>query len=432
MLTKFQCDQETIAIRVPDDAIVYISKFPAADRTPAQCTQDALARPCGSSPLADLVRRRRAGNVVVVVSDITRPIPYATFLPNVLATIESAGVRREEILILIATGMHRSSSQDERRQILGGEIAAGYRIEDHDSTAADLVELPGKTWSGNTVRLNRRFVEAGFRIITGLVEPHFMAGFSGGRKSVCPGLANLATLSNFHGYEFLANPKACGGNLEGNPCHLESLSVARQIGVDFSLNVVLNNERQVLRAFAGELEASHEAACKFAASCVCPPVKRLADVAITSSGGYPLDTTFYQCVKGFVGCLPAVRPGGQIIAFGGCREGIGSSVYAQIMFQYSNRWKQFLSDISRGDQFFKDQWEFQMHARALERVGRENLHFLTPGIPQEQLAKLTVAGHTAKANEMEQRVQKLVDQAAGAGKVVAVFPEGPYCAPVEA
>lgn len=430
MLTTLLCDTQQIPLRLPDDAIVYTSRFPAADRTPAACVLEAITCPCGTAPLAELVRHRRPGPIVIVVSDITRPIPYATFLPEVLATIESAGVPREQILILIATGMHRSSSEAERRQILGDAIASSYRIEDHDATAADLVQLPERTWSGNTVRLNRRFVEAGFRIITGLVEPHFMAGFSGGRKSVCPGVADLATLRNFHGYSFLANPAAQNGNLVGNPCHLEAVSVARQVGVDFSINVVLNHSRQVLRAYAGDLEAAHVAACGFAANCVCPRVERPADVVITSSGGYPLDTTFYQCVKGFVAALPAVRPGGQTIAIGGCREGIGSATYTQIMLDYAGRWQQFLRDIGTGDRFIKDQWEFQMHCRALTHVGEHNLHFLTPGIPADTLAKLSVTPHPVRPENLAAKLQHLADATTRAGRNIAILPEGPYCTPV--
>ena len=224
--------------------------------------------------------------------------------------------------------------------------AAATRLKIAMPGADDLVELSGKTSSGNTVRLNRRFMQAGFRILTGLVEPHFMAGFSGGRKAVCPGLADLATLHSFHGYRFLAayrwpatrisrETPAPGGFIRGQPG-----------GIDFTLNVVLNRSRQVVRAFAGDLEAAHEAACQFVAAHACPPVRQEASVAITSSGGYPLNATFYQCVKGFVSCLPAVKTGGTIIAFGGCREGIGSEPYTQTMLAYAGRWAQFLREIA--------------------------------------------------------------------------------------
>ena len=269
---------------------------------------------------------------------------------------------------------------------------------------------------------------AGFRILTGLVEPHFMAGFSGGRKSVFPGLADLAGLKHFHGHRFLEDPRSRNGNLAGNPLHEESLSVARAAGVDFSLNVVLDGRRRLVRAFAGGLVPAHEAACAFARSASCLPVVREAEAAVTSCGGYPLDATFYQCVKGLVSVLPAVKSGGTIIAVGGCETGIGSPEYAGLMTGYSGRWRDFLADIRRPDFFIKDQWQFQMHCRALERVGEANLRFVTPGLPLETVERLSVSTEAVGPGGVRAAFQRLVD--AAAGKSLAVFPEGPYCAPV--
>lgn len=433
MHVNFQCDRRTIGLEVPDDSIVYESHFDPPAIAAKQIVQEAIARPMGGPALAEAIqgRRDREGDVVVVISDITRPIPYATFLGTVLQTIERSGVRREQILILIATGMHRPSTADERRQMVGEAIASSYRFEDHDSAAPDLVELPEKSRSGNTIRLNRRFMQAGFRITTGLVEPHFMVGFSGGRKAVFPGLTSPEAVRKFHGYAFLSDPRATNGVLEGNPCHLEAVSAANQAGVEFSLNVVMNRERDVVQAFAGNIERAHEAACAFARSCVCRPVQRLVDVLITSGGGYPLDATFYQSVKGFVSPLVALKPGGTIIAFAGCREGIGSKDYSQTMMTYSGRWRDFLKDIAATDQVVKDQWQMQMHCRALAKVGQENLHFFTPGLSADVLAKLSVTPHAVSEAELPARLQEFIDQSIKGGKTVAVLPEGPYCAPID-
>ena len=429
MRTTFLCDREPITLCVPDAAHVYEPRFPSSSRPGAQMVMDAIRAPLGADPLAQALRQRRCGDVVVVVSDITRPIPYASFLPEVLSEIESAGVSRDQILILIATGMHRPSTADEHRRMFGDRIVGHYRIGDHDAEADDLVELPVRMASGTAVRLNRRFVQAGFRLLTGLVEPHFMAGFSGGRKSVCPGLADLATIRQFHGYRTLASPMARNAMLDGNPCHVEALSAARQAQVDFTLNVVLNRQRETAAAFAGELEQAHAAACQFAASCVCPKVREPADVVITSSGGYPLDATFYQCVKGFVSCLPAVKAGGTIIAFGGCREGIGSPEYTRTMAQYSGNWQKFLCDIADGRQFTKDQWQYQMHCRTLAKVGRENLHFITPGLGADRVGDLSVTLHSVSGTGLGAYLQDLADKAISRGATLAVLPEGPYCAP---
>jgi nickel-dependent lactate racemase len=436
MFMTFLCDEHPITLRLPDDALVYESHFPPRERPAADLVLDALAHPVEGPSLTDALARRRPGDVVIVVSDITRPIPYATFLPAVLDLIErgaasgGGGVPREQILILIATGMHRASTPAERCTILGSEIAAQYRIEDHDAAATDLVQLPRPAWSGSKVRLNRRFMEAGFRLLTGLVEPHFMAGFSGGRKAICPGLADLATLRHFHGHGFMADARSRNGNLADNPCHQEAVSVAAQAGVDCTLNVVLDRARQVNAAFAGALEPAHAAACRYAAACLCREVVRPADVVLTSSGGYPLDATFYQCVKGFVSCLPAVREGGAILAFGGCREGVGSAAYRQTMVRYAGRWREFLKDIAPGTQFEKDQWQFQMHCRALDKVGQERLHFVAPGLTAEVAAQLSIHPHTPPADELTNCLQALLDQLLAGGRSLAVFPEGPYCVAV--
>ena len=425
------CGRQPLSLDVPDDAELFTSSFPEPAGPAADLVLDAVQHPVDGPDLRTALADRRPGDVVIAVSDITRPIPYVTFLPGLLAEIEAAGVARDELLILIATGMHRPSTADERLEMFGPDVAHGYRIVDHCADdASQLVELRGKSWSGNTVKLDRRFVEAGFRLISGLVEPHFMAGFSGGRKSVCPGLASLDTVRNFHGAEFLASPLARNANLEGNPLHEEALSVARLAGVDFALDVVLNNERAVVRAVAGHFEASHRGACAVAADCTCRAVTRPADVVVTSCGGHPLDATFYQCVKGMVGCLPAVRSGGRIIAFGGCAEGIGGPEYADLMKTYAGRWREFLEDIRRPGVFIRDQWELQMQCRALEKVGEHGLHFVTDGIEADALAQLSVHPHAARASEVGAEVQRLIDAAVADGRTLAVFPEGPYCVAV--
>jgi len=160
-----------------------------------------------------------------------------------------------------------------------------------------------------------------------------------------------------------------------------------------------------------------------------PTVTEPADLVITSSGGYPLDATFYQCVKGFVNCLPAVKSGGEIISFGSCVEGIGSPEYTELMKKYSGNYLQFIDDIKSARIFVKDQWQFQMHIRTLEKVGQHNLHFYTSAIPNDELSQLSVHPHSLPADQMETALQEQITQAVLAGKQIAIFPEGPYCSP---
>jgi len=271
----------------------------------------------------DLVMQRKAGKIVIVVSYITRPIPYFEFLPEFLLYLETKGVDKYEIIILVATGMHRSSTYQEHIQMFGKSVTENYQIVDHDcENENELSESDGLSWSGSKVKLNKYYVEAGLRITTGLVEPHFMAGFSGGRKAICPSLVALNAVRKFHGYTFLSHPNASSTFMRDNPCNDENTSIAKLCPPDFSINIVLDNHKKVNTVISGELFASYAKAVKYVKQACCPQVKQKADVAITSSGGYPLDATFYQFVKGIVNCLPTIKTGGEIIAFGACIEGI--------------------------------------------------------------------------------------------------------------
>lgn len=423
-------DTSTLAIDVPDHAMVYRTTYPSPPAPASALVAEALNSPAQSLPLRQALGLRREGRVVVVVSDITRPIPYRAFLRVLVDEIESAGVCREDILIIVATGMHRPSTQEERAYMFGG-IAEEYRIEDHDA-GGELKEVAGLSLSGRPVSLNRSFVDAGFRIVTGLVEPHFMAGFSGGRKAVCPGLASLDTIQAFHGYDFLSSPKAANARLEGNPCHEESLSVARLAGVDYSLNVVLDGSRRIVAAYAGDIEAAHLMACAYVKRHACPMVREEADAVITGCGGYPLDATFYQCVKGMVAAVPAVKQGGMIIAAGGCRERMGSPEYRDVMSRHAHDFRGFLRHIRTSKRVEKDQWEFQMQIRALDRVGTEGLVFFSSGLDEEEAGHCSARAVCSDAGSIARSLQDMVNRIAREGGSIAVIPEGPYCTPVRA
>lgn len=421
-------DNICLDIRVPEGTIVYKTAYPPPVDDAAQTVLEAIKHPIASLPLKTALAGRRQGNVVIVVSDITRPIPYTEFLPEMLDEIESTGVKKDDIRILVATGMHRPGT-DEEREYMFGDIARKYAIEDHDANGA-LEKIAGRSHSGMPVFLNKRYVNAGFRIITGLVEPHFMAGFSGGRKAVCPGLVSLETIRSFHGYEFLNNPNTANASLNGNPCHEESLSVAKLAGVDFSLNVVLDTKKRVIKAFAGDLEAAHREACAFVRKHACPTVRNESDVVLTGCGGYPLDATFYQCVKGIVAAVPAVKNRGMIIAAGGCREGMGSKEYCNLMCTRSDDYKGFLSHIRDSKIVEKDQWQFQMQTKALEKVGCEGFVMFSTSLDAKDCRY--IAGchtHISQASAAKD-IQIVIDKLISSGKSLAVIPEGPYCTPV--
>lgn len=429
MLVEIPYGRSLLSIGMPEDTIVYRSGYHEPEKSACKIVTTALENPIGAPTLKEALGKRREGKVAVVVSDITRPVPYRDFLDVLTGVIESAGVRREDILIIVATGMHRPSTEEERKYMFGG-AAEKYAVEDHDAQGR-LKKLDGLSLSGNPVFLNESFVNAGFRIVTGLVEPHFMAGFSGGRKAVCPGLSSIETIQTFHGFEFLGSPKATNGVLEGNPCHEEALSVARLAGVDYSLNVVLDAGKRLVAAYAGDLKAAHLAACGFVKTHACPDVIEEADAVITGCGGYPLDATFYQCVKAMVGAVPAVKQGGKIVAAGCCSSGMGSEEYREIMFANSGDCRRFIDRIRGSCRVEKDQWEFQMQIRAIEWTGKDGLVFLSSGLDAgERLHTAAFALHAEADSAAASSLQGIVNRLALDGKKMAVIPEGPYCTPL--
>lgn len=210
---------------------------------------------------------------------------------------------------------------------------------------------------------------------------------------------------------------------------MENTSIARLCPPDYTINIVLDSNKKINAIVSGELFASHQRTVEYVKEACCPVVKVQADLAVTSSGGYPLDATFYQCVKGFVNCLPAVREHGEIISMGSCTEGIGSKEYTAIMIKYAGNYLRFIDDIKKNLFIIKVQWQLQMHSKILNKTGQQNLHFYTSNIPFAQLSLLSVNPHSISANKIESSIQKQITEAAKSSKQIAIFPEGPYCSP---
>ena len=429
MKAEIRYHDTLLDIEFPDTSRIYRSSYDTPAAFESELVLQAIRNPLCSESLVDSIKIRPRSNVMIAVSDITRPIPYRTFLPAFLEEIESTGIDRKHISLLIATGMHRPSTKEERAFMFGDEITGRYKILDH-AAEGDMVTLSGTSYSGAPVKLNRDFAKADYKIVIGLVEPHFMAGFSGGRKTLCPGLSSMETIKHFHGYEFLSHPRAGIALLEGNPCHEEALSAARLVCVDFSLQLVVNHEKRIVKALGGDLFETHHQACNYVKEKACPVVEAEADVVVTGCGGYPLDATFYQCTKALVTALPCVRKEGTIIAAGGCVEGVGSQMYENMLRKYSNDFPRFIQDISRSTDIVKDQWQIQMQARVYEKTGLDNLYFFSHGIASSHSSFLGVNLIETGSDRIAGQLQETVDDLARQGCSFAVIPEGPYCAPL--
>jgi nickel-dependent lactate racemase len=422
---KLLYGKEGADLQLPSDAVVLSGQDPPAVANPGQAVATALAGPIGTLPLTELVRRRRPETVAITVSDITRPVPNRQFLPAVLDALAEAGIRDEQVSIIIGTGMHRSSTPGELEFILGREILERLQVVDH---TADRPETLTKVSADPAVSVCTRFVEADFRIVTGYIEPHFMAGFSGGRKGVFPALVDLASIQRFHGFEVLANPLADNGILDGNPCHEIALELANTVGVDFLFNVAITREREIAGIYCGDLVEAHLAGCREVADWTTAAVPGPLDLVVTCGGGYPLDQTFYQTVKGMCTALPALGPETTLLQLSHCAEGLGSRAYAELMRTWGSDWQGFLEHIAANRHETRlDQWELQVQCRVLDRIGSDRLLFATDGIPTELQSHLGLTPLLGGGNAIR-RAQRAIDDylSSHPGARVAAIPEGPY------
>jgi nickel-dependent lactate racemase len=321
----------------------------------------ALREPIGCAPLASQLR---PGNKVVVVhTDITRATPNDRILLVLLPELEAAGIGRADITLLNALGTHRPQTPAELRELLGPDIVARYRCLQHDAhDDANLVALaPG-------LRVNRAYVEADVRILTGFIEPHFFAGFSGGPKGVLPAIAGAESVQSNHGFHMIAHPNATWGITTGNPVWEQMRDAALRAGPSFLLNVALNSARQITGIFAGDLLAAHTAGCAFVREHAMVAVDAPYDLVITTNSGYPLDQNLYQCIKGVSAAARIVRDGGTILLAGQCADGLpAGSGYERLLVEAGSP-ARVLELLGQPGYERPDQWTVQIQAQIQQRA----------------------------------------------------------------
>ncbi|MCE2806088.1 MAG: nickel-dependent lactate racemase [Gemmataceae bacterium] len=350
---------------------------PLAD--PQAALEAALANPIGTAPLAELAKGKK--DACIVICDITRPVPNQLLLPPILRTLEEAGIPREKITILIATGLHRPNEGDELVELVGAEVAKNYRCVNHHGKVREEHDFIGTTPRGVPAWIDSRYVRADLKITTGLIEPHLMAGYSGGRKLICPGIAGLDTVKVWHGPKFLEDPRADCGILEGNPVHEENTLIAKMAGCDFIVNVAIDGKRQVTWLGAGDMMDAWMEGVKFVEQVVRVGVREPLDIVVTSCAGYPLDTTWYQAVKGLTGALPIVKRGGTIILAASLTEGVGSPEFQEVLRDNPSL-EQFIDRIQNTDYFVMDQWQVEELAKVRRRC---KVKVVTQGLSAEVL-----------------------------------------------
>jgi nickel-dependent lactate racemase len=376
--------------------------------------ENQLGEPIGGRPLAALAGD--AESACVVISDITRPVPNNVLLPPVLRTLEAHGIRRGDITILVATGLHRSSTVDELTAMVGNEIRINYRVVDHHARVPGEQRYLGLTSRNTPVYIDTRYCESDLKLTTGFIEPHLMAGFSGGRKLVAPGCAGELTIKALHSPLFLENPACCEGSIEDNPLHHELLEIARRAGHDFIVNVSLDVNGAITGMFAGDPEIAHAKGVDFVRRSVRAIAPRKADIVITTSAGYPLDLTYYQSVKGITAALPVVKKGGMLIVAAECEEGLGSPEFTSMATAFRTV-EDFVATITANPVLI-DQWQLEECAKAARQA---DVVLVSPNIAARFGRDLFIKTASSVEEALEDGFRKF-----GPDASIAVIPKGPY------
>ncbi len=374
--------------------------------------KEKLSRPSGSESLRKLAES--ASRACIVVSDKTRYVPYRVILPEILRILEE---NNTEVFFLVAAGMHALSSPEDLREILGDEIVSKYEIINHSAADEAELEYLGRGDSGIPVYINRNYCKADLKILTGFIEPHFMAGFSGGRKSVCPGISGLETIKFIHSARILSSPCARAGCLEGNPVNAAIFEAAELAGCDFIVNVTLNSAREITGIFCGGLREAFGEGVRICAGQCEVRTSGGFDAVITTGGGYPLDRDFYQTVKGLVGALEIIKPGGTIICASECADGLGSGEFRNLLYGMENT-AQFMDMIFSEGFFCPDQWEVQELVSVLDKC-RVSLY--SENLRDEEIIKCGCR----PVEDLNEEIARVV-RGLGAGARMAVIPQGPY------
>ena len=382
---------------------------------------EAINNPVGGGVLDDLAGPGKTA--CILICDITRPVPNGLFLPILIKRLMDQGVTASDITVLVATGLHRPNEGAELDELVGSEwVMKTVNVVNHfardDAAHTDL----GKTETrGTSVLIDSRFVDADIKIATGLVEPHFMAGYSGGRKVIAPGVAHADTITTFHNAEFMENPNAINCNLIGNPLHEEQLEIVKMVGGALALNTVIDEHRQLSMVTFGEIIESHAQAVNFVKSYAEVTVPQLFKTVVTSTAGYPLDKTYYQTVKGMVGAMDILEPGGNLIIASACDEGMGSDEFVEAQKRLISLGPDgFLAEIQKKSRADIDEWQTEMQLKPM-RIG--TVHLYTDGLSDEELVLTGVNIVTSMEDAIAQSVQQSGDNQ------IAVIPEGPYVIP---
>ena len=411
--------RQGLKINLPETADVLRTHFQPGIPDEAGAIRQALQKPIASPPLASLVKP--GDRVIVVHTDITRATPNDRILPVLLDELLAAGIHARDITLLNGLGTHRRQTDAELRIMLGDQIVDRYRCLQHDcNDDSNLVSL-GETSLGNPVRINRHYIESDVRIITGFIEPHFFAGFSGGPKAILPSLAGRESVFSNHGLEMIAHPQAAWGVTEGNPLWEEMRDVAVGTRPTFLLNVALNTQQEITAVFAGDMLAAHTQGCAYVKQNAMVAVDAPYDIVVTTNSGYPLDQNLYQSVKGMSAASQVVRDGGAIIIATACEDGLPDhGLYAELLAEAGSP-QGILEMISKPGFSVQDQWQVQVQAQIQLHA---DVYVYSDGLSDDQIRQALFL----PCQDVEATLERL-QASLGSQVRICVMPEGPQLIP---
>ena len=419
MRIKLDYGKEGLEINLPDSLNIDVVEPMYKEGLPDQgaAIEDALLRPIDSKPLCDLVRH--SDTVGIVFNDITRPTPYKIILPILLRELGS--IPDERILLFNATGTHRANTQAELRDMLGDEVLRRYRIIQNDAMDKPSHKSVGTTESGNEIRLHKEYLDCDTRILTGFIEPHIFAGFSGGGKAVMPGLALLETVLRNHSVSNIDHPKATWGVISGNPIYEEIRQAVSLAPPSFLLNVALNRKKEITAVFAGDFRRAHEQGCAYVKNNAMTAVEKPYDIVITSNSGYPLDLNLYQTIKGMSAAARVVKKGGSIVVVADCWDGIPDyGEYCKLLSEADSS-ESLLRTVHQEGFFRHDMWQIQLHGLICQKA---DVYFHSHNLSDEQIKRALLK----PCSKVEETIEELLHKY-GRNASICVLPEGPQTIP---
>lgn len=416
---KLDYGREGLEIELPDSLNIDIvePKYRQGLPDQAKAVQEALLKPIDSEPLRNLVKK--SDTVGIVFNDITRPTPYKIILPVLLR--ELGGIPDERILLFNATGTHRANTRAELCEMLGEDIVKRYRIIQNDALDKSSHKPVGTTKAGNEIWLHKEYVDCYIKILTGFIEPHIFAGFSGGGKAAMPGLALLETVLRNHSVGNVDHPKATWGVTSGNPIYREIRQAASLVPPSFLLNVTLNRQKQITAVFAGDFRTAHEQGCDYVKKNAMAAVKKPYDIVITSNSGYPLDLNVYQSIKGMSAAAQIVKKGGSIVMVADCWDGIPDHGEYRRFLSEAADYESLLKMVHRKGFFKHDMWQAQLHGLILQKA---DVYFYSHNLTDEQIKSALLK----PCSKVEQTIEMLL-QKYGQDTSICVLPEGPQTIP---